>query len=100
MTNCKFSTIEPGLQQCTVCGRLARHATTNVHAECRGPQPMGLGDMVKAGLTTIGITQERVAAVLGSCGGCEQRQETLNQWGQAIGIGLPASPNSAQSEAP
>ena len=100
MTTCTFATIEPGLQQCTVCGRLARHATTRVHAECRGPQPMGLGDWVKAGLSAVGITQERVAAVLGSCGGCQQRQETLNQWGQAVGIGLPARPENAQSEAP
>ena len=61
---------------------------------------MGLGDMIASGLDYVGLTKERVASVLGSCGGCEQRQETLNQWGQAIGIGLPASPNSAQSEAP
>jgi hypothetical protein len=89
MTTCAFATIEPGLQRCTVCGRLARHATTHVHAECRGPQPMGLGDMVKAGLSAVGITQERVAAVLGDCGGCEQRQEALNEFGRAIGIGRP-----------
>jgi uncharacterized membrane protein len=43
--------------------------------------------MVKAGLSAIGITQERVAAVLGSCGGCEQRQEALNEFGRSIGIG-------------
>lgn len=88
MTICTFATIGPGLQQCTVCGRRARHATTNIHAECRGPQPMGLGDMVAAGLAYVGITKERVAALVGDCS-CDGRQEFLNEAGRAIGIGLP-----------
>jgi len=92
MTPCTFATVEPGLQRCTVCGRLARHTTTNVHAECRGPQPIGLGDMIAGGLDYVGLTKERVAAVLGSCGGCEQRQEALNELGRAVGIGTPKTP--------
>lgn len=88
MTLCTFCTIEPGLHRCTVCGRLARHSTTNIHAECRGPQPMGLGDMVAAGLSAVGITKDRVSAVVGDCN-CEQRQEALNALGRAIGIGVP-----------
>ena len=56
----------------------------------------GLGDMVKAGLNAIGITQERVATVLGSCGGCPQRQEALNEFGRSIGIGRP--PDGTQEE--
>ena len=84
MTTCTFETAEPGLQQCTVCG---------------GPQPMGLGDMVAGGLAYVGITKERVAALVGGCG-CDQRQEALNEWGRAVGIGLPARPENAQSEAP
>jgi len=52
--------------------------------------------MVKAGLNAIGITQERVAAVLGSCGGCEQRQEAANSFGRAIGIGR--APDGTQEE--
>ena len=99
MTTCTFETAEPGLQQCTVCGRQSRHATTHIHAECRGPQPMGLGEMVAGGLAYVGITKERVAALVGGCG-CDQRQEALNEWGRAVGIGLPARPENAQSEAP
>ena len=91
MTLCTFETAEPGLQRCTVCGRLARHRNTNVHAECRGPQPMGLGDMVAAGLSYVGITKERVAALVGGDCGCQQRQQFLNEAGKAIGIGLPPS---------
>jgi hypothetical protein len=52
---------------------------------------MGLGDMVKAGLDAIGITQERVAAITGDCGGCAARQQVLNEWGAKIGIGVDPS---------
>jgi hypothetical protein len=51
----------------------------------------GLGDMVAAGLSAVGITKERaqaVAAVVGvkDCG-CKKRQERLNQLGRRLGIG-------------
>ena len=64
MNKCAFATIEPGMQRCTVCGQLARHRNTNIYAECRGPKPIGLGDMVAAGLAAVGITKERVAALV------------------------------------
>jgi len=47
----------------------------------------GLGDMVAAGLSAIGITKERVSAVVGGDCGCQQRQEALNELGRKIGIG-------------
>jgi hypothetical protein len=47
----------------------------------------GLGDMVAAGLSSIGITKERVSAVVGGECGCQQRQEALNKLGRKIGIG-------------
>lgn len=47
----------------------------------------GLGDMVAAGLSAIGITKERVEAVVGGPCGCEKRRELLNELGQAVGIG-------------
>jgi len=48
----------------------------------------GLGDMVAAGLSAVGITPERVSKALGveDCG-CKKRQETLNQFGRKFGIG-------------
>lgn len=49
--------------------------------------PMGLGDMVAAGLSAIGITKERVSAVVGGDCGCGKRQEQLNELGRKIGIG-------------
>lgn len=47
----------------------------------------GLGDIVKAGLSAIGITEERVSAVIGRPCGCSERAEKLNELGRKIGIG-------------
>jgi hypothetical protein len=48
----------------------------------------GLGDMVAAGLSAVGITPERVSAALGvrDCG-CKKRQQQLNELGRRLGIG-------------
>lgn len=52
------------------------------------PPKMGLGDMVAAGLSAVGITKERVSAVVGGDCGCQQRQEAINEWGKKnLGIG-------------
>lgn len=51
----------------------------------------GLGDMVAAGLSAVGITKERVQAVASAVGvkdcGCAKRQEALNAIGRKLGIG-------------
>lgn len=47
----------------------------------------GLGDMVAAGLSAIGITKERASAVVGGDCGCKKRQEALNNIGRKFGIG-------------
>ena len=47
----------------------------------------GLGDIVKAGLSAIGITEQRVSKALGRPCGCSKRAETLNALGRRIGIG-------------
>ena len=95
---CQLVPVNRKYGRCTVCQRLARHASGDDDRECLGePVPVGLGDMVKAGLSAIGITQERVAAVLGSCVGCEQRQEALNEFGKSIGIGRPDDTQKGQA---
>ena len=48
----------------------------------------GLGDMVAAGLASVGVTKERVSAIIGKPCGCPERQEWLNQAGKSIGIGV------------
>lgn len=61
-----------------------------VHARCPNAKP-GLGDCVAIGLAAFGITKERVAWVRRmfggtGCGGCEERQEALNELGEKIGL--------------
>lgn len=50
--------------------------------------PRGLGDMVAAGLSSIGITKERVEAFVGGPCGCPERQAAMNAAG-AKWLGLP-----------
>jgi hypothetical protein len=47
----------------------------------------GLGDMVAAGLSAVGITKERVSKLAGGDCGCAKRQAALNELGRKIGIG-------------
>jgi hypothetical protein len=43
--------------------------------------------MVKAGLSAVGITEERVSKAIGRPCGCSKRAEKLNSIGRKIGIG-------------
>jgi hypothetical protein len=75
---------------CVVCGISSRRP--DAKRNCIGrksddPPKPGLGDMVAAGLSAIGITKERVSAVVGGDCGCHKRQEALNELGRKIGIG-------------
>lgn len=64
-----------------------RHVTSEQAAEALGdalPAPSAprkvplLGDAVKAALTAVGVTEERVAAWVGGPCGCKERREKLN----------------------
>jgi hypothetical protein len=68
---------------CRVCGLPVPHL--RARRNCRGSA--GLGDMVASGLSAIGITKERVSAVVGGDCGCPKRQEALNELGRRVGIG-------------
>lgn len=52
----------------------------------------GLGDMVKATLSAVGITEERVSRAIGKPCGCGQRAATLNELGHKY-LGLPPGQN-------
>lgn len=54
---------------------------------CAGASP-GLGDMLKAGLSAVGITEERVSKALGKPCGCSKRAAKLNELGHRY-LGLP-----------
>jgi len=72
---------------CCRCGFKICSVKLPVHRKCDAPPKPGLGDMVAAGLSAIGITKERVSAVVGGDCGCAKRQEALNELGRKIGIG-------------
>jgi hypothetical protein len=46
----------------------------------------GLGDMVAAGLGAVGITKDRVSAMLGKPCNCPKRQAALNRLGAKLGL--------------
>lgn len=54
---------------------------------CWEPPRRGLGDMVAAGLSAVGITENRVSALLGRPCGCPGRKRALNALGRRLGIG-------------
>ena len=76
--------IDPASLRCRVCGTAV--SAPHVRRNC-GTQAVGLGDMVKAGMSAIGITEERVSKAIGRPCGCSQRAEALNALGRKIGIG-------------
>lgn len=81
--------IDPASLRCRVCG--AAVSASHVRRNCGPPPTMpaaGLGDYVAAGLSAIGITKERVEAVVGGPCGCDGRQAAMNAAG-AKWLGLP-----------
>lgn len=94
MADCVWDDGDGADVKCLVCKRPRMAAIRNVARMCAGarhgitdPQfasPLPLGDYIESGLSAIGITKERVAAWLGSCGGCNDRQARLNQLGSWI----------------
>lgn len=80
---------------CVKCGRAVAVASGNVVALCKKGAAHsqnkipGLGDIVAAGLSAVGITKERVSRLVGGDCGCAKRQEALNKLGHKLGIGSP-----------
>lgn len=71
--------------RCVRCKSL--FSSVDTFANCQPDKKPGLGDMVKAGLSAIGITEERVSAAIGRPCGCSERAERLNELGRKFGIG-------------
>lgn len=71
--------------RCSVCGS----PKINKRQACM-TQSDGLGDIVAAGLSAVGITKELVGGIVGGDCGCRERQEFLNKIGHIyLGIGSP-----------
>lgn len=79
------------------CGySIQAQAGTAYHVCSTGPQPSkpGLGDMVKAGLSAVGITEARVSKAIGKPCGCGKRAAKLNELGHKY-LGLPPGQSPA-----
>jgi hypothetical protein len=87
---------------CTICGAPRINARQLCGSWRPDVEPLappthgpGLGDMVAAGLSAVGITKDRAQAVAQAVGlqdcGCAERQRRLNELGQKLGIGGPES---------
>lgn len=85
---------QSGACRCRRCGRTIAvgggFSGVGRHLCHKQPQP-GLGDRVAAVLSTVGITEARVASVASRVGikdcGCRRRREALNRAGRRLGIG-------------
>lgn len=83
-----------GVWVCSNCGRPSGDQAFPHRGRCACEQPQpavaanrGLGDIVKAGLSAVGITEERVSRLIGRPCGCGARAEALNRLGAKLGIG-------------
>jgi len=82
-----------GVWTCFICGAAVpdQSAPHRGRCVCEQPAKRGLGDMVAAGLSAVGITKERVQAVANAVGikdcGCAKRQAALTKLGRKFGIG-------------
>lgn len=66
---------------------MASHPGKNIRSP-RQVAASGLGDIVKAGLSAVGITEERVSKAIGRPCGCGKRAAAMNQFGAKY-LGLP-----------
>jgi hypothetical protein len=100
---CQYERLPDHRWRCVVCGDTTSHARDEVGirtcdaATARVLAPAGqpstfwnFGDHAESLFGAAGITQQRVADWLGSCGGCPERQEKLNRLGRWLGAMLGA----------
>lgn len=86
VSHCSFGVIAD-CATCCRCGFKICNVKLPVYRKCDIQAGPGLGDMVAAGLSAIGITKERVSKAVGGDCGCSKRQEKLNELGRKLGIG-------------
>lgn len=71
-----------GRTTCKVCG-FSSSCRGVVRHRCHG---RGLGDLVAAGLSSVGVTPERVSHAIGTDCGCHGRKSWLNRLGAWLGL--------------
>lgn len=75
-----------GVWRCISCGDASADQESPHLGKC-SCEHRGLGDIVKTGLSAVGITEERVSKIIGRPCGCGARVEALNRIGEKLGIG-------------
>lgn len=74
-----------GIWRCLICKSPSPNQDEPHVGECQ----CGLGDIVKAGLSAVGITEERVSKAIGKPCGCGKRAAAMNKFGAKY-LGMPS----------
>jgi hypothetical protein len=84
----------PHYRHCQTIEEQARtHLDAWAHGRIKIP-PARLGSWIAAGLTTIGITEERVKKIIGDCG-CAKRKNKLDAFGEGVTTAIQSTANRA-----
>ena len=93
---CGYSATKlPLYRHCQTIEEMARsHLDAWAHGRIRIP-PLRLGSMIAAGLTTIGVTEERVKKIVGKDCGCAARKNKLDAVGEGMTTAIQGVANRA-----
>lgn len=93
---CGFSAKSlPLYRHCQTIEEMARaHLDAWAHGRIKIP-PLRLGSMIAAGLTTIGVTEERVKKIIGKDCGCAARKSKLDAVGEGVTTAIQGAANRA-----
>lgn len=80
------------------CQTIEEMARTNLeawaHSRIKIP-PLRLGSAIAAGLTMVGVTEERVKKLVGGDCGCKARQNKLDAFGEGVSKAVASTANRA-----
>lgn len=82
----------PHYRHCQTIEEMARsHLDAWAHGRIKVP-PVRLGSMIAAGLTFVGVTEERVKKLVGDCG-CAKRKNKLDAVGEVVTTAIQSAAN-------
>ena len=82
----------PQYRHCQTIEEMARaHLDAYAHGRIKIP-PLRLGSMIAAGLTSIGVTEDRVKKLVGDCG-CAARKNRLDAAGEGVTTAIQGAAN-------
>lgn len=85
----------PHYRHCQTIEEMARaHLNAWSHGRIKIP-PLRLGSMIAAGLTTIGVTEDRVKKIVGKDCGCAARKNKLDAVGEGMTTAIQSAANRA-----